>query len=136
MCGSPRRAKRPGASAPARDDGGSRITRAVLEAECVPRAGCGVDQRAARQLDGLARFLLVAIEDDGDVHLVEHAGVAQRAERVEENDVAALHVDDAGTFRRRVVQSLEALERTVRLEHRIEMSDQQDLRTGAGMLGY
>src|SRR5512132_4653871 len=136
MSGVPRDAKRPGASAPARDDGGSRITRAVLEAECVPCARGRVDQRTAGQLDGLAGFLLVAVEDDGDVHPVEHAGVAQRAERVEENDVAALHIDDAGAFRRRIVQSLEALERTVRLEHRIEMSDQQDLRTGAGMLGY
>ena len=56
-------------------------------------------------------------------------------ERVQDDDVAALHVDDARAARRRIVQPLEALKRTARLEHRIEVPDEEYLGSGPRMLG-
>ena len=86
-------------------------------------------ERRARGVERRAGILLVAMHDDGDAQLVEHARRLERSQRFDDDDVPALHVDDAGTARRRVAQPLELLERTARLEHRIEVPDQQDPRT-------
>ena len=59
------------------------------------------------------------------MHAVERAGRAERLERLDDDDVAALHVDDAWPARLPVAQPLELLERTVGLEHRVEMADQE-----------
>ena len=67
--------------------------------------------------------------------LFKRAGRLQRLQRLDDDDVAALHVDDAGAARVRLVDPLELLERAVRFEHRVEMADQQDLRSRPGMLG-
>ena len=57
----------------------------------------------------------------------------ERLQREDDDDVAAFHVDDAGPLRRPRVDSLEFLKRTVALEHRIEMADEQHLRAAAWM---
>src|SRR5512132_1380230 len=73
--------------------------------------------------------------DDGDVQSRQYARLLQRAQRRDDDDVAALHVDHAGPARRRVVQPLESLERAARLEHGIEMPDEQKLGPRARVLG-
>ena len=52
----------------------------------------------------------------------------ERPERLDDDDVPTLHVDDAGAARGRVAQPLEFLKRAARLEHRVEVSDQQKTR--------
>ena len=95
-----------------------------------------VDERArARRRRGVPASSSSPSNTTVDVHPVELPGVLQRSQRVKENDVAALHVDDARAARGRVVQPLELLKRTARLEHRIEVADEQYLWPGARMLG-
>src|SRR5262249_4994637 len=52
-----------------------------------------------------------------------------------QDDVAALHVDDARPPGGPVAEQLELLKRAVRLEHGVEMADQQNLPAASGVLG-
>ena len=124
----------PGRRAAARGDRELRIAGTVLEADRVLRALRGVDQRGARGGLRIARVLLVAGHDHDEVHVGERAGDLQRLERGDHDDVAALHVDDAGALRGLVVDALELLERAVALEHGVEVADEQHPRTLAGMI--
>ena len=120
-----RRAERPRSGASPRDHRRPWITGTVLEPE---RRGCasgGVDECLARQLHWCARFLLVAVEHDRHVHPGENPSVLHRAQRLEDDHVAALHVDHAGPACGGIRLALEALERAARLEHRIEMPDEE-----------
>ena len=49
------------------------------------------------------------------------------------DDVAPLHVDDAGTSRLGRGEPFESLERVIRIEHRVEMANQQDVRAATVM---
>ena len=62
-------------------------------------------------------------------------GGFERLQRVDDDDVAALHVDDAGTAGGVRVEPFEFLERAVALEDGVEVADQEDLRGRAGMAG-
>ena len=81
--------------------------------------------RLARPGQRAAGRLLVAGHDDGHVHRVEQARRLQRFEGLNDDDVAALHVDDAGPSRHVRVDTLELLEGTVALEHGIEVPDEE-----------
>ncbi len=71
----------------------------------------------------------------GKVDSVELSGILQCAQRVKQNHVAALHVDDSGPARRAVVQPLEALKRTARLIHGVQVTDEQYLLARPRMFG-
>jgi hypothetical protein len=127
--------ERPRFVAAARDHGDVWIAGAILEADRRGRALRRVRQGASCVSERHPRVLLITIVDDGDVQAVEEARRTERAERRDDDDIAALHVDDAGAPCGRIVQSLEMLKGTARLEDRVEMPDQQELLTGSAMLG-
>ena len=120
----------------ARDHGMRRIAVAVLEADRHRRALGRRDQRLARAIQRPSGVFLVAGHDDVNVHPIELAGRFERLQRLDDDDVAALHVDDAGSARRVGVEPLELLERTVAFEDGVEMADQQDLLRAPGMDGH
>ena len=60
------------------------------------------------------------------MHAVERAGGQQRLERLDDDDVPALHVDDARPACLPFVQPLELLKRTVGLEDGVEMANQEN----------
>src|SRR3954466_15747469 len=112
-----------------------RITGPVLEANRRRRTARRLEQRPPCLGQRRSRVLLVAMIDGCDLHRWRAASLLQRGERRDDDDVAALHIDHAGAARGRVVQPLESLEWAARLEDGIEMSDEQELRSGAWMLG-
>lgn len=103
-------------------------------ASCAPFAA---STSAARDCaSGHPAIFFVAGHDDDDVHAIERAHRLQRFERLDDDDVAALHVDDAGALRRVRVNALELLKRAVGFEDRVEMSDEQRARSGARMIRH
>ena len=67
---------------------------------------------------------------------VERAGGLERLERGDDDDVAPLHVDDARPLRGLVVDPLRNVWNGLsRLEHRVEVADEDDARPAAGMVG-
>src|SRR3984893_11956080 len=107
----------------------------VLELQCDVAPLGGFDQIAARNLERLARALLVAGERGRAWRALEQPRVVQRLEREEDDDVTSLHVCDARPLRD-VSLTDELLERTVLLEDRIEVADeQQSLALRALVLG-
>src|SRR5665213_4532782 len=127
MRGCARDGELPRTGAAARHHRGARIAGSVLEAHGDARSLGRVDECFAGGLERSTWFFFVAVEDDGDVHSVERTGVFQCAKRVQQDDVAALHVDDTRSARRAVAHSLEALEWARWLEHRIEVTDEEYL---------
>jgi len=69
------------------------------------------------------------------VHAVELFAFLQRSERGQRDHQPALHVGRSRTAHGLRVDALEALERMVRLEHGIEVADQQHVAAAARMLG-
>ncbi len=117
--------QRPGRRAAAADDGRSRIAGAVLEADRDVDALRGRDERGARDILRIAGRLLVPGHHDRHVHAVERARGLERLERLHDDDVAALHVDDAGPAGLALVQPLELLKRAVGLEHGVEVANEE-----------
>ena len=108
------------------DDGAPRIAGAVLEADGDIDAFRRRDERRSRDVLRVAGRLLVAGHHDRHVHAVERAGGLQRLQRLDDDDVAALHVDDARPAGLTVVEPLELLKRAVGLEHGVEMADEEN----------
>jgi hypothetical protein len=69
------------------------------------------------------------------VHAVERFRLLQRCERRKRDHESALHVGRSRTAHGLRIDALEALERMIRLEHGIEMADQQHVPAAAWMLG-
>jgi hypothetical protein len=97
-----------------------------LSAFSKPIASARHRPRGPGRREGAAGPLLIAGQHDLQPQAVEHARCPQGAQRLEDDDVPALHVDHPRPAGSRVVQPLEALERTVLLEHGVEVPDQQD----------
>src|ERR1043166_5716694 len=130
------RANRPGACAAPRNDSGAGIRSAVFESQrnggtlrCIDQGPpCGSDRRAG--------IFLVPVVYHGDIQSIECTGRLQGLQRIEQNDISTFHVDDARSASGGVIQTLEPLEWARRLEHGVEMPDQQDLRAWPRMLGH
>ena len=129
------RAQSPRPRAPARDDRGAWVARAILEAERGTGTFGSIDEGLPRGTGGRARLLFIAVEYCGDIHAGEHPGVVQCSQRFEDDHIATLHVDDSRTGCRGVAQTHESLKRTARFEHGIQMSDQKQLGAGTGIVG-
>jgi hypothetical protein len=86
-------------------------------------------------LSGQSGILFIARHDHDNVHRLQLTGGVKCLQRLNDDDVAAFHVDDARPARRACVDALELLEGTVRLEHGVEMSDEQNPRSGSRMIG-
>ncbi len=120
----------PAARAAACDHGASRsvpVTRAALEPErhvCLPAR---LQERGARHLQRSAWRFFVARHDDSDVGALQRTHARQRFQRLDDHDVAALHVRDPGSFCNAVVQSFEALKRAVLFKDGVKVPDQQQL---------
>ena len=97
-----------------------------LELEREIRLAAGGDQIAAGDGKRAAGPLLVAGQNHGDVDPAQQPRLMKRAQRREHDDVAALHVVGAGAGRA-IALPAPALERARRLEHRVEMADQQNM---------
>lgn len=95
---------------------------ATLEREGDVGALGGVDQRRARDRHRIARILLVAREDYYNLSVVQCPRLVQRAQRVDDDDVAALHVRRAGSARAGILAH-EAL--VLPLEDGVEVSDEE-----------
>ena len=126
--------QRPRRRAAPSDDRGLRVAGAVLEPDRDVRALGRSDERCPRDVLRIARRLFVAGHHDGDVHAVERAGRLQRVERLDDDDVAALHVDDARPARAALVEPFELLKRAVGLEHGVEVADEQKRWPGRALL--
>ena len=122
----PGHGERPGRGPAAADDRGPRVAGAVLEADGDVHAFRRVDKGRARHILRIAGRFLVASHDDRHVHLVERAGRAQGLQGLHDDDVAALHVDDAWAAGLAVIQPLEFLKRTVGLEHGVEVANEKE----------
>ena len=120
------------AAAPAHDGVGG-IAVAVLETNRDGGALRGRDECGARGRQRASSRFLVACHHDSHVHAIEQPAAFSAFKRLQHDDVAALHVDDARAARMIRVHALESLERTVLFEHRVEMADEQDLRRRAWM---
>ena len=112
-----RRATTPNSTSPLREPASKPSAMSLWRAE--------LDQVAARDVERTAGALLVAGEDDADRDVVERAGLVQRLERLDDDDVAALHVGDARAARD-IAVAFEGLERAVLLEDRVQMTDQEE----------
>jgi hypothetical protein len=93
---------------------------------------CRLYQIGPAGIDRPARLFLVPCKSDDDACGVQHTGRLKCLEGVEENHVPALHVLHSRT-RRHVSVSFEALEGAVLLEHRVQMSDQQQPPPGSAV---
>ena len=62
---------------------------------------------------------------------VQRARRLQGLQRVDDDDVAALHVDDPGPARLGWREPLEPLERVVGVEDGVQVTDQQDVRAAS-----
>ena len=129
-------AQLPSRGAATRGDGIPRIARSVLEPDRHIGSSRGCNQRLASLAQRTTWIFLVTSHDDGEVHVLQDAGRVERFERLHDDDVAALHVDDARTLGGLLVDALEFLERTVGLEHGIEMPDQENPDAAAGMFRH
>ena len=89
-----------------------------------------VPARHGKRRPGL---LFVARIGDDNRNTVQRADLGQCLEGIYHDDVAAFHILDAGTFRG-VALALECLECIIRLEHGIEMTDEQETLSGARFL--
>ena len=124
----------PRGGAASRDDSMRGIAVAILESDGEAGASrCG-DERLACFAERQARVLFIAGHDHDDVHRLQLSRGMKGLEGLDDDDVAALHVDDPRPARGMRVEALELLERAIRLEHRVEMSDQQNPRSGSGMI--
>src|SRR5262245_5847263 len=119
-----RRRDAPRAGAPPRDGGITAV--AGLESQrdvAVPR---GFDERPACVRERLAGMLLIAGEDDRDVQVAEDSGALQRFERVENDNVPALHIGAAHGYGCRIF-TREAQTTRTWVYDGIEMADKQEL---------
>jgi hypothetical protein len=123
-----------GRSAPRRD-AQLRIAGPVLESDRDVGAGRRLDEGRACGAQWIAGILLVARHEDHDVHRLQAARRMERLQGGDHDDVSPFHVDDARSTRAALVDALELLERRVALEDGVQMSDQQDARSAAAMLG-
>ena len=116
----------PGHAAPPRDRRvlPVRVPDTGLEIEGDVAPARGFQELPARGLHRVARVLLVAHEGHDDSGAGERTRRVQGAERLQHHDVAALHVGHAGPVRG-VPLPLEPLEGALRLEHGIQVPDQQ-----------
>ena len=112
-----------------------RIAGTILESDREIDALRRRQERFPRRAQRISGVLLVARHDDDDVHALQYAGCLKRLERANHDDVATFHVDDTGTARGALVYTLELLKRTVLFKHRVEVSDEQDARSRARMIG-
>jgi len=71
----------------------------------------------------------------GHGHVLGPPGGLQRAQPKYVDDIPALHVDDARPARGTVGDTLELLERVRRLEHSVEVPDEQQVRAAPRVLG-
>ena len=102
-----------------------RVAGSVLEPDGNVRALGGSDERRPRDVLRIARCLFVSCHHDRDVHAIESAGSLQGLEGLDDDDVAALHVDCARPARAPLVEPFELLKRAVGFEHRVEVADEQ-----------
>lgn len=84
----------------------------------------GLDQRPASDFDRASGILLVAGQEHDDVGLSERSGALHRAQRGDDHRDPAFVVAGSRTLTL-VSAAGPALERRVRLEHRVEVGDQQ-----------
>ena len=89
----------------------------------------GLDEVRSSNGEWGSGLLLVTREDHLDLGALQEACFPERLERVERDDVTALHVLDARPRGPSVVQPLEVLEGVVGLEDRVQVPDEQDLST-------
>ena len=118
--------QRPGRRPSAADDRASGIAGAILESDRHVHALRCRNQRGAGHILRIAGCLLVTGHHDRHVHAVERASGVERLQRLDDDDVAPLHVDDPGAAGLALVQALEFLKRAVGLEHRIEVTDEEE----------
>src|SRR5439155_13832143 len=123
----------PRAGAAARD--GRIRTVAGLERERHIAVLRSLDERAARVSERLPGMLLVAGEDDRDVHVAEHARCLQRLESVQNYDVPALDVGStdrarAGIFPHPVRPS--GFDHRIEAEHRTHLAHALEIQRAAG----
>ena len=111
----------PAAGTPTADAGV--LATAALEGERHVGALRRVDQVAPGDLQRTPGGLLVAGDDDGDIHPVELARGGEGLEREEEDDVSPLHVAGPRSPRDRIGPD-ELL--PLPLEHGVEMSDEEE----------
>ena len=117
--------QRPGRRPSAADDRASGIAGTILESDRHIHALRRRDQRGAGHILRVAGRLLVAGHHDRHMHAVERASGVERLQRLDDDDVAPLHVDDPGAAGLALVQALEFLKRAVSLEHGVEVADQE-----------
>ena len=125
--------QRPAGGSAARNDRQTRIARAVLEAD--GDIG-GVGQRpqcVPRKLSRLAESSSSPVMMTTDPRIVQGAGGMQGLERVDDDHVPALHVDDAGPARFGGARSARIAGTGVRVEHGVQMTDEQHVRAAPGM---
>jgi hypothetical protein len=99
--------------------------RAPLETQRDVALPAGLDEIPPADRQRPPRRLLIAGQHHPDRGVLERAGLVQRPQREQDRDVAALHVGHPGSASRIGPDPLESLERTVRLEHGVEVSDEE-----------
>ena len=103
------------------------IAVAVLEADRGVGARGNLDEHLARQRQRPAALLLVTGQHHREAQIVQHTRSLERLQGVEQHDITALHIGDARSAGGGLTQPLEPLERTVGLEDRVEVADQQEI---------
>ena len=117
----------PGRRPATADDGAPRIAGAVLEADGDIDAFRRLDERRARHVLRVAGRFFVAGHDDGHVHAVERSGGAAAPSSVWTMMTSPPFMSMMpGPRRLTVVEPLELLERTVGLEHGVEMANEEN----------
>ncbi len=117
--------QRPRRRAAASNHRGLRVAGSVLEPDGNVHAFGRSDERRPCDILRIARCLFIPGHHDSDVHSVESARSLQGLEYLDDDDVAALHVDGARPTRAPLVEPLELLKRAVGLEDRVEVADEE-----------
>jgi hypothetical protein len=100
------------------------VLAAALERQCVVGALAHGHHVGARKLQRPAAALFVAGEHDLDIGAVQRAHASERAQRLDHDDVAALHVVHA-LAAHAVAAALPQGNGTALLEHRVQVAEQQ-----------
>ena len=117
--------QRPCRRAAAPNDRRFRVAGPVLEPDGNVHALGGSDERRPRDVLRIARCLFVSCHHDRDVHAIQRTGGLQGLEGLDDDDVAALHVDRAWSTRAPFIEPLELLKRAIGFEDRIEVADEE-----------
>ena len=127
VCGGAGDVEPPAGRAAAGHDCGLRVAVPVLERQHDVGFFGRPDERRPRQVERPPATLFITRHEDGDAHVVELAGAGQRLQRMDDDDVTPLHVHDSGSLRP-VTLAREALVRTARLEHGVQVPDEKQSR--------